>query len=150
MPQTCVFRGARFRTSLLEWVWIESLSQILTAARKGLLRRQIFSDAGKLLNDSLKAHFLATRVELMSSSIRSVSFYDNRCNLGINNTLISMKTFNSVSVNASQRWLWRHGTCWPLSFVNVCPAHMARQFKILPLSEADGKIPSPPLRCHGA
>lgn len=145
-----MFRGAQFRTSLLEWVWIESLSWLSTSAGKGQLRREIFSDVGKLLNDSLNTHFLTTQVELMSFSIWSVSSYDNRSNLGINDTLISMKTFTPVSVNGSQRWLWRHGNCCAASFVNVCPAHMARQFKIPPLSEDDGTIPPPPPRCHGA
>lgn len=67
---------------------MESLSLLSTAARKALLRREIFSDVGKLLNDSLSAHFLATQVELMSCS---VSFYDNRSNLSPNDTLISMR-----------------------------------------------------------
>lgn len=86
-----VFRGARFRTSLLEWAWIESLSRLSTAARKGLLRRESSSDVGKLLNDSLNTHSLATQVELMSFAIRSVSFCDKRSNLGMNDTLFSTR-----------------------------------------------------------
>lgn len=37
-----------FRTSLLKWVWIESLSRLLTAARKGLLSRERFFDVGEI------------------------------------------------------------------------------------------------------
>lgn len=37
-----------FRTSLLKWVWIESLSRLSTAARKGLLSRERFFDVREI------------------------------------------------------------------------------------------------------
>lgn len=136
---------------MLEWAWIESLSRLSTAAREEgpVPMGEIFSDVGKLLNDRLSTHFVTTQVEIVSFSIRSVSFYNNRSKQDINNTLISMKKRqvtvpNIHSCFSLQRWLWRHGRCWASSFVSVCPAHMARQFKIPLLSEDDGKIPSPP------
>lgn len=74
--------------------WNESESRACLSYRRQrgrcLLRREIFSDVGKLPNHSLNVHFLATQVELMSFSITSVSLYDNRSNLGIDDLLISM------------------------------------------------------------
>lgn len=138
---------------MLEWAWIESLSRLSTAASEEgpVTMGEIFSEVGKLLNDCLNTHFMATQVELVSFPIRSVSFYNYRSKLDINNALISMTKRQATVPNirscfSLQRWLWRHGRCWAPSFVVVCPAHMARQFKIPPLSEDDGKIQSP--RCR--
>lgn len=53
---------------------------------------------GKFLNESLNSYFLATRVELMSFSIRSVSLYDKR---GITATLLSMKKSQVTDAHVS-------------------------------------------------